>query len=313
MVSGSENNNHQVQNPLIVSRALLSRLLSQSEVPLEVSLEELVISEGETTDDSRSETSSEDAPVYQRRSQNFDNLTDRRWSPFDDPSILKASRPREGSRKQRRWAHLYEIMKNSDVTEEDLLLYIKKDSSFSLLINNPELLNMWYRFTKASETAQAAYLRKIDQKTSHKSNKPTNIRGPPTADQCFQRIERSIRKLLKKSNIPYGLVSHLENSVIQFLMSENEYDFCDISSKQESDDEFDFCEPRPAEKSLLVFDTKDAFARMIGHALCQYYGLTSKSEGEGEERVLKAYRKKGEHYYPPPTRMSVYLSRQPTF
>ncbi|KJE88811.1 hypothetical protein CAOG_00392 [Capsaspora owczarzaki ATCC 30864] len=125
-------------------------------------------------------------------------------------------------------------------------------TQFEWLLQDEQRLQHWLDFVAQPEEAQLRALRPA-QLSDH-SSKATNSTIPPTSDpvKCFNRIDRRVREMLHKTNVPKGALDHMERELRDsFAVS-----------------------PSP----VLVWALESSHARLLAHALCQFYGLQSRSE-----------------------------------
>ena len=77
-----------------------------------------------------------------------------------------------------------------------------KPSVFDRLLADPILLRCWYRFARLSEAEQTAVLAHMATlAASTRGASPAKPNAPVTAEQCYARIQRSTRDMLRRSNL----------------------------------------------------------------------------------------------------------------
>lgn len=128
---------------------------------------------------------------------------------------------------------------------------------------------MWSDFINCSEEKQAAVLSscstcQIDvdddainaASTSSISVKKSaaHHRAEDSAGVCFHRIGSGFRALIKKKQVPMGILSHMESELIDFFTN--------------------------WPTSVYVSQLPNGYERLILHALCQYLDLIAQSFGD---------------------------------
>ncbi|GAB6024371.1 R3H domain containing 4, variant 2 [Chamberlinius hualienensis] len=141
-------------------------------------------------------------------------------------------------------------------------------SAFSKLLEERRNLKLWKDFINCSEEKQAVMLSSCTEahgnaaamsSTSAKKS-AANHREVGSADVSFHRVGSGFRALIKKKQISMGILSHMENELIDFFTN--------------------------WPKSVYVSQLPNGYERLILHALCQYLDLIAQSfSGKGSRQT----------------------------
>lgn len=115
-----------------------------------------------------------------------------------------------GKKKSRRYFNASELM---TLREEDELQEITIDdfvenskSAFTILLEDDKNLKKWDEFVESSEEKQNQFI------SEHKKKKNKN-------SQLQHKINSVLRNLLRKNNLPVGMLQYLEDELINFFLS----------------------------------------------------------------------------------------------
>lgn len=160
---------------------------------------------------------------------------------------------------------------------------------FAEACNNESCVEVWNDFMNRSGEEQERVLRYLEEQGRSKRR-----RGPGrgedrrrehpayTPSECFQRISRRLRTVLKRSRIPMETLESLEERLLCFFS----------------------VSPQAVYTALL----DNSFERLLLHAVCQYMDLISASadmEGRRQMKVSNRYL----DFLPPGLLLSAYLEQ----
>ncbi|RUS73296.1 hypothetical protein EGW08_018945 [Elysia chlorotica] len=228
---------------------------------------------------------------------------------------------RRGVRRARRVDNLKYLLNLEEKDEElaltDPMSSLEPSSSlFETLLNNPDKMEMWNRFVESSEEEQRRVLNyrglhdiKEDEEevgveeeigenetvVEHKEGGAGNSEdvwvmildkrsdNPAyTPQKCYERVDRNLRALLKRRQLPMGMLANLEREIVTFF-----HEF---------------------PKSVFLSDISSSYERMLLHALCQYLNLRSQSyddDGSRKTQVENLY----PGFRPPSLLLTEYLQQ----
>ncbi|BFZ16801.1 hypothetical protein BsWGS_19840 [Bradybaena similaris] len=159
-------------------------------------------------------------------------------------------------------------------------------SLFEELFDNPDKMEMWNSFVESSEeeqwkilnyrglhdikedseeeaeaeapaqTAEDNWVMILDERSDHPAFSPK---------ECYSRVDRNLRALLKRRQLPMGMLANLEREIVTFF-----HDY-------------------PA--SVYISNVSSSFERMLLHALCQYLNLRSHSFDDNGSRKTQVENK----------------------
>ncbi|CAG5118968.1 unnamed protein product [Candidula unifasciata] len=175
-------------------------------------------------------------------------------------------------------------------------------SLFEALFDNPDKMEMWNSFVESSEeeqwkilnyrglhdikedseegeagaevsaqTAEDSWVMILDERSDHPAFSPK---------ECYSRVDRNLRALLKRRQLPMGMLANLEREIVTFF-----HDF-------------------PA--SVYISNVSNSFERMLLHALCQYLNLRSHSFNDDGSRKTQVENKHSQ-FRPPILLLTEYL------
>ncbi|XP_055351236.1 R3H domain-containing protein 4-like [Paramacrobiotus metropolitanus] len=207
---------------------------------------------------------------------------------YPRPSDSPSSRKSMGVRKWRRYQNnlgLLSGIEEEDSVETSFAEDIAEETSggFSDLFEDPEKMQAWDNFTKMSEGAQRKFLMKMAEDFEHQHENSLSDELPRTAEECFRRIDRNLRRLVARRSPPVDLIEPMEEELLEFF-GERPQDILDVIKP-------------------------DVYHRMVFHAICQYFGLNSKSV-KTRETCHTRVRNRSRNFLRPPQRLSVYLTER---
>ncbi|GAV07610.1 hypothetical protein RvY_17426 [Ramazzottius varieornatus] len=199
---------------------------------------------------------------------------------------------RMGVRKWRRYQNNVGLL--SGITEEDnpeqsFAQEIAEESSsaFSELFEDPRKMQIWERFTRMSEESQHRFLMAFANDFDRASRNSNDDSGKMSPEQCYKRIDGQLRRLIAHRSPPVDIIQPMEEELVDFF-----------GVAPEDDLELDVEKP-------------DVYYRMIFHAVCQYFGLLSKSVKQRETcRTQVKKRSRNSTFQEPPQRLSTYLMQR---
>lgn len=161
----------------------------------------------------------------------------------------------------------------------------KAENAFTKLLTDSNNMRVWQYFITRNEQEQQDYLESVSPKTHHRNNGKgpsgfsftqinsetleENLPGAedftvvPQMSDCrnlhpaytevhrFSMMETQLQSLLKKKHLPLGVLSYLEDEIVEIFASDP--------------------------LSIYITSELSSFERLLLHALCQYNFLRSKS------------------------------------
>ncbi|KAG8594583.1 hypothetical protein GDO81_001259 [Engystomops pustulosus] len=166
--------------------------------------------------------------------------------------------------------YLMTLLESDDCVADDVDTCIcASPSIFAEACNNEMYIEIWNDFMNRSGEEQEkvlVYLEKEVRKPREKANKCKDKRIEHPAyspEECYQRIQRSLRCTLKRRQIPMGTLEVLEEEMLSFFSVSPE--------------------------SVYIAMMENSYQRLLLHAVCQYMDLASASsnfEGKRQMRVV---------------------------
>ncbi|KAK3787127.1 hypothetical protein RRG08_059618 [Elysia crispata] len=191
---------------------------------------------------------------------------------------------KRGVRKARRIDNLKYLLNLEEKDEElalsDPMSSVEPSSSlFETLLSNPDKMEMWNRFVESSEEDQRRLLNyrglhdiKEDKEEVEEEGNETMVEHKEggavnsediwvmildkrsdhpafTPQKCYERVDRNLRALLKRRQLPMGMLANLEREIVTFF-----HEF---------------------PTSVFLSNISNSYERMLLHALCQYLNLRS--------------------------------------
>ncbi|XP_034232687.1 R3H domain-containing protein 4-like [Thrips palmi] len=172
-----------------------------------------------------------------------------------------------GKKKSRRYQDSCTLMtlveedEFGEVSITDLVPH--NDSQFAHLLKDNVSMAMWNEFIESSEEAQQCLLMQFGNRGKvqrKRDNKGEVLSG----EDAFQNMDRNLRSFLRKSKVPLGLLSYLEERVTTFFVE------------------------NPLE--IFVSENMSSYERLMLHAISQYHQLLSHSvdtKGTSPGRFVK--------------------------
>ncbi|XP_073450157.1 R3H domain-containing protein 4 isoform X1 [Aquarana catesbeiana] len=178
------------------------------------------------------------------------------------------------------------LEKDEYVTEECETCPCSSPSIFTEACNNETYIEIWNEFMNRSGEEQEKVLLYLEQEVRRpreRMNKGKDKRTEHpayTAEERYQRINRSLRCTLKRRQIPMGTLECLEEEMLSFFSVSPE--------------------------SVYTAMMENSYQRLLLHAVCQYMDLASASsdfQGKRQMRVVNRNR----DFCPPELLLSAYL------
>uniref|UniRef100_A0A0B6YUA7 R3H domain-containing protein n=2 Tax=Arion vulgaris TaxID=1028688 RepID=A0A0B6YUA7_9EUPU len=212
----------------------------------------------------------------------------------------------KGVRRSRRLDNLKYLI-NLQEKDDDLVLndpsstFEPSSSIFEELFENADKMEMWNSFVESSEeeqrkilnyrglhdikedseedvntegtvtTAEDNWVMILDERSDHPAFSPK---------ECYSRVDRNLRALLKRRQLPMGILANLEREIVTF--------FHDCPT------------------TVYISSITSSFERMLLHALCQYLNLRSQSFDDNGSRKTQV-ENKHRHFRPPLLLLTEYL------
>lgn len=129
-------------------------------------------------------------------------------------------------------------------------------SAISALFTDADSMRTWLEFSAQQPEEQDAILRHLAEA---KSGEPKEEKVAETAAERFQLLDRHIRKVLRRTTLPFGKMEALEEEIIAAF------------------------EKNP--QAVIVKEDVSGFDRLLIHGIAQYMFLTSDSQTVKERRV----------------------------
>ncbi|CCI45317.1 unnamed protein product [Albugo candida] len=198
------------------------------------------------------------------------------------PYILSMNQAPSGKRNQKRWANDYHIenseMLGNNVEElmQHLHIQVNWRSNFQQLAKDRAL--------------QDAFL----EAKVHPKPISTNCRNKKTgywneAEYMFRRMDRRARALLSKSIISFGsFLEAMEHTILHFVKWREAPSDLELmpALRKMLISPLEITESAFSVRSLRLSLPNSPFHRLLVHALCQFYGLQSKTE-QNQEKSFK--------------------------
>ncbi|XP_059160989.1 R3H domain-containing protein 4-like [Physella acuta] len=223
-------------------------------------------------------------------------------------SVSQENLSRFGSRRGIRHARRVDNLKyllNLEEKDEDIVMndsvssFEPSSSLFEVLFENPEKMEAWSSFVESSEedqmkilnyrglhvireddewdtemtTAEDTWVMILDDRSDHPAYSPV---------QCYNRVDRNLRALLKRRQLPMGMLANLERELVTF--------FHDCPT------------------SVFISHISSSYERMLLHALCQYLDLHSQSFDENGSRRTQV-ENRNQLFRPPSLLLTEYLQQ----
>ncbi|MEE6487515.1 hypothetical protein FKM82_014929 [Ascaphus truei] len=147
------------------------------------------------------------------------------------------------------------------VSEEGEPRTCASPSIFTEACNNETYMKIWNDFMNRSGEEQEKMLLYLEQEVRRpreKTNKSTDDSEEHPAykaEECYQRINRSLRSTLRRRQIPMGTLECLEEEMLSFFSVSPE--------------------------SVYTAMMENSYERLLLHAVCQYMDLVSASKSIG--------------------------------
>lgn len=162
---------------------------------------------------------------------------------------------------------------------------------FAEACNNENYVEIWNDFMNRSGEEQERVLRYLEDETKSKARRRGPNRGEerPRVDpvltprECFQRISRRLRAVLKRSRIPMDTLETWEERLLRFFS----------------------VSPQAVYTAML----DNSFERLLLHAVCQYMDLISASADLEGKRQMKVSNRHLD-FLPPGLLLSAYLEQR---
>lgn len=217
------------------------------------------------------------------------------------------SRRKGGVRRTRRidnLKYLINLQEKDDevLADNNFANYEPASSLFGELFEDSDKMDVWNAFIESSEEEQ---LRTLNYRGLHdikEEEEEDEVRGNHTAEdnwvmildersdhpaftpkQCYGRVDRRLKTLLKRRQLPLGMLANLERELVTF--------FHDCAS------------------SVYVCDIINSYERLLLHALCQYLNLHSQSYDDEDGTRKTQVENRSAHFQPPSLLLSEYLQQ----
>ncbi|XP_018425977.1 PREDICTED: R3H domain-containing protein 4 [Nanorana parkeri] len=188
------------------------------------------------------------------------------------------------------------LEKDECVTEEGETCNYSPPSIFTEACNNETYIEIWNDFMNRSGEEQEKVLLYLEQEVRRpreRANKgkdkrtgtflnhlSPDVRHAYTPEECYQRINRSLRCTLKRRQIPMGTLECLEEEMLSFFSVSPE--------------------------SVYIAMMENSYQRLLLHAVCQYMDLASASSNLQGKRQMRVVNRNRE-FCPPELLLSTYL------
>ncbi|XP_054985364.1 R3H domain-containing protein 4 [Sorex araneus] len=162
---------------------------------------------------------------------------------------------------------------------------------FAEACNNENYVEIWNDFMNRSGEEQERVLRYLEEESKSKARRRGPGRGEDsrrvhpafTPSECFQRISRRLRAILKRSRIPMDTLETWEARLLAFFS----------------------VSPQAVYTAML----DNSFERLLLHAVCQYMDLISASADLEGKRQMKVSNRHLD-FLPPGLLLSAYLEQR---
>lgn len=187
---------------------------------------------------------------------------------------------RKGVKQARRCEHLRDLMSMVEIDdiELDFDVFEPSVSAFAELFTEREKMKAWNDFVNSTEEEQAEFLKtgvlhveengnqtEGDTENNNSGGLDDTWECVPrmcvtdkrcthpsfSAEECFLKLDKNIRTMLKRRQRPMGMLTWLEKEIVSFFLE--------------------------WPTSVYISKLPSSYQRMMVHALCQYLDLHSKS------------------------------------
>ncbi|XP_063311638.1 R3H domain-containing protein 4 [Pelobates fuscus] len=202
--------------------------------------------------------------------------------------LTQKSKGKKSLRRLENTHYLMTLLERDEcVTDESDTRISTPPSIFAEACNNETYIEIWNDFMNRTGEEQEKVLlyleQEVRQKPKERTNKTRDQRSEYpgyTPEECYQRINRSLRGTLKRRQIPMGTLECLEEEMLSFFSVTPE--------------------------SVYTAMMENSYQRLLLHAVCQYMDLVSASsefKGKRQMRVVNRHKK----FCPPELLLSSYL------
>ncbi|ESO92929.1 hypothetical protein LOTGIDRAFT_239569 [Lottia gigantea] len=204
---------------------------------------------------------------------------------FDEKLLV--SKPKPGVRRARRTENLQYILNMVDRDEIETDVVTLKDphvSAFAQLFMDQEKMKIWNDFVNGNMDRKKKEKKEemLDDEEWEEIPDKRVVHPAFTAEESFQRLHSSFKKLLRRRHIPLGLLEKLEDEIMTFF--------------------------RDWPNSVFISEITCSFERLLLHHLCQFLCLHSSSKTRGGVRrthIENLY----DDFLPPDTLLSEYIEK----
>ncbi|GLH14134.1 hypothetical protein R5R35_013961 [Gryllus longicercus] len=173
------------------------------------------------------------------------------------PVSASCGRKNLGKKRFRRYEnghHLETLIEDEELRPVTIYDFIpNKCAGFSTVLESGEAKEKWENFLASSEDKQEQI---IGQRTAAKC---AQYALPLTPDEAFKNIKTGLRNILKKSQIPLGMIEYLENKLVEFFTN--------------------------TPTDIFISEHLSSFERLLLHGVAQYYCLRSLSFNSDHDNV----------------------------
>ncbi|KAM3938913.1 R3H domain-containing protein 4 [Leptodactylus fuscus] len=183
--------------------------------------------------------------------------------------------------------YLMSLLERDECIADEVDSYIcASPSIFAEACNNEMYIEIWNDFMNRSGEEQEKVLVYLEQDVRKPREKIIKCKDERTEhpaytpDECYQRINRSLRCTLKRRQIPMGTLEDLEDEMLSFFSVSPE--------------------------SVYIAMMENSYQRLLLHAVCQYMDLASASSNFKGKRQMRVVNRNRE-FCPPELLLSSYL------
>ncbi|XP_071116891.1 R3H domain-containing protein 4-like [Haliotis cracherodii] len=245
------------------------------------------------------DNSSVDEPRLGRRNANRNRTRGKSGQILDNQGLNRRKTGAKQARRTENFRQLLTLAEKDELGELQLdNMFEPSTSAFEKLFSEREKMKIWNDFVNRSEEEQETILHPVGSQTGITTSTveklddsweeiPDKRAAHPafTAEECYRKVDRKLKDLLKRRQLPMGMLENLEEEIVSFF--------------------------KEWPSSVFVARLASSYERMLIHALCQFLDLRSQSYDENGERRTQVENKHNT-FLPPSPLLSQYLQKHHT-
>ncbi|XP_067678215.1 R3H domain-containing protein 4-like [Haliotis asinina] len=245
------------------------------------------------------DSSTELPPQSSRRNANRNRTRGRSGQILDNQCLTRRRMGAKQARRTENFRQLLTLAEKDELGELQLdNMFEPSSSAFEKLFSEREKMKIWNDFVNRSEEEQETILHPSRSQNKRTESADENLddsweeipdkrTAHPafTAEECYRKVDRKLKDLLKRRQLPMGILENLEEEIVSFF--------------------------KEWPSSVFVSKLASSYERMMVHALCQFLDLRSQSYDEDGERRTQVENKHNT-FLPPSPLLSQYLQKHRT-